>query len=110
LFAGFGCALGELVGYGIGRGSRKIIIKKYEKSIKKYENWFGDGKVIFPIIVVFAATPLPDDIVGIVCGLFKYDVKKFLIASFIGKLIMNTALALGGYYGINLILKVFGGL
>jgi membrane protein YqaA with SNARE-associated domain len=107
-FAAIGCAFGELTGYGIGIGGRKIIEKKYRVFLQKYKKWFK-RKFIFPIIILFAATPLPDDIVGILCGVFKYDLRKFFIASFIGKFILNTALAFGGYYGIEWILTVLGG-
>jgi len=72
------------------------------------EKWIK-GHKSFPMIVVFAATPLPDDIVGIVCGIFNYDIKKFLLASFIGKVIMNTAIAWSGYYGFKAASTIFGG-
>ncbi len=109
LFAGIGCALGELTGYGLGMGGRKIIEKRYEKFLKKYKKWFK-GKKFFYVIVLFAATPLPSDVVGIVGGMFKYEIKRFLIASFFGKFIMNTTIALGGYYGIKWVLTISGGL
>lgn len=109
IFAGAGCALGELSGYFLGRGGRKIIEKKYKKGLDKYKKLLKP-KIMFPVIILFAATPLPDDVVGIVCGMIKYDIKKFLISSFIGKLIMNTAIALGGYYSIQWVLRAFGGL
>lgn len=108
LSAAAGSALGELTGYGLGIGGGKIIEKKYKTFIKKHKKLFG-RRFIFPVIILFAATPLPDDVVGIVCGIFKYDVKKFLIASFIGKLILNLALAFGGYYGLTWVKNVLGG-
>ena len=106
--AGVGNALGELTGYALGKGGGKIIEKKYKKETEKYRKWFKKDRV-FPLIVLFAATPLPDDVVGIVCGMFNYKLKKFIVASLIGKIIMNLALAWGGYYGIKFILTVFGG-
>lgn len=102
--AGLGAAMGEATGYGLGRGGIKVINKKYENKVKKYKKFFTRDNLFF-WIVIFAATPLPSDIVGLVCGLFKYDFKKFIVASIIGKCIMNLFLAFGGFYTIPWIIK-----
>jgi membrane protein YqaA with SNARE-associated domain len=105
IVAGAGSAIGELTGYILGRGGKKTIEKKEIKWIKKGEDWFRRGRG-FWFIFIFAATPLPDDVAGIVAGLFSYSWKKFLLASFIGKTILNIAIALGGFYGIGAILTL----
>jgi len=107
LSSALGATLGELTGYALGVGGRKVIEKKWKKWIKKIEILFQKYGG-FWVIMLFAATPLPDDIVGIVGGTLDYPVKKFFVASFIGKLILNLALAYGGFYGIDWILKSFG--
>ena len=103
--AGTGAALGELVGYIFGRAGRKIGQKKFEKELDKarkmFEKYGG-----FLALIIFAATPLPDDVAGIIAGLLKYDVKRFFIAVSIGKIIFHLVLAYGGYYGINWILDL----
>jgi membrane protein YqaA with SNARE-associated domain len=109
IVAGAGSAIGELTGYLIGRGGREVIEKKHEKWLKKTQKWI-DKYGFFAVLVVFAATPLPDDIVGILAGVFEYDWKRFLLASFIGKVIMSLALAFGGYYGVGWAMSMFGGL
>ena len=106
LSAALGCAIGELTGYILGRGSRKVIEKKWKKQIRKTENYFKKYGG-FWVILFFAATPLPDDIVGIIGGTLDYSLKKFFIASFIGKLILNLILAFGGFYGVGWVLSVF---
>lgn len=106
--AGLGSALGELTGYGVGFVGKKAIEKKHEKWLKRANEWAGKYKM-FTVIVIFAATPLPDDVLGILCGVIKYDVKRFFLASLTGKLIMNISLALGGYYGLQWVITVFGG-
>lgn len=105
-FSALGCAFGELTGYGLGRGGNKVLKKKYERVLKIGERWFEKGKGFF-CIFFFAATPLPFDIVGLLGGMFNYSIKKFILASFLGKLIMNLILAFGGFYGINWILNIF---
>ena len=107
LASALGAAIGELTGYGLGWGGKKIIEKKWKKWIKRTEKMFCKYGG-FWVIILFAVTPLPDDIVGIVGGTLGYPLKKFFIASFIGKLILNLALAYGGFYGLHWVLRYFG--
>lgn len=107
LSAGLGAAIGEFTGYALGLGGRKFIGKKWKKDIKKVEKLFQKYGG-FLVIIIFAATPLPDDVVGIIAGTLKYPLKKFFIAAFIGKTILSLALAYGGLYGIKWILQYFG--
>ena len=106
LFSAFGSALGEGVSYGIGRGGGYFFKKKQEKYFLRAKEWFSKNRG-FAIIVIFAATPLPFDVVGIVGGTLNYNFKKFLLATFIGKLIASLILSFGGLYGIKWILDVF---
>jgi membrane protein YqaA with SNARE-associated domain len=105
LIAGIAAAIGELVGYGIGRGvvygRDKLVKRKKDRPLyKKIRNWFNSG--YGPLVIfIFAATPLPDDVVGLICGAMKYDIKKFFIATLVGKIILYLALAYAGFYGIG---------
>ena len=105
IVGGLGKALGETVGYVLGLGSRKIIDRKYKKEAKKWEKMFRIHGGFF-IIILFALTPLPDDIVGIVAGTLKYPFKKFLLASIIGKVTLTLILAYAGFYGIPGVLSL----
>ncbi len=105
LIAGFGSALGELTGYAVGYEGHNLI-KKYEKQLASAEVWFQKHKG-FLLIIIFAATPLPDDIVGIAAGAMKYPVKKFFLASLIGKIILSLFLAYSGLFGIRWIVSYF---
>jgi len=102
--AGMGAALGELVGYGFGWAGRKIGKKRLKERLEKAERMFKKYGGFFALIL-FAATPLPDDIVGIVSGILKYEIKRFFIAVLIGKIIFHLILAYAGYYGINWMLN-----
>jgi membrane protein DedA with SNARE-associated domain len=106
LAGGLGAAIGEFTGYVLGFGGRKLIKKKWKRDLDKTEKLFQKYGG-FLIITVFAATPLPDDIVGILGGTIKYPFKKFFLATLIGKLILHWILAYGGFYGINWVLDVF---
>ncbi|MFH0956785.1 MAG: VTT domain-containing protein [Candidatus Aenigmatarchaeota archaeon] len=100
IVAGAGSAIGELTGYAVGKGSNRVLSAKDQKWLKWGERWFTEKRG-FLFITIFAATPLPDDVTGILGGMFRYDWKRFLLASFIGKTILNIALALSGFYGIG---------
>jgi len=105
--AGAGSAIGELTGYLIGKGGGGAMKKKDVKWVKKGEKWFREGRG-FLFILIFAATPLPDDVTGILGGMFNYDWKRLLLASFIGKVAFNIVLALAGSFGLNSILGALG--
>jgi len=106
ILAGLGSAIGELTGYAIGRGAHRVVEKR-GPWFNRAEKWI-ERRGVFVVLVVFAATPLPDDIAGTVAGLLNYSWKKFLIASFIGKTAMCTAVAWAGYYGAGWLLAYFG--
>jgi len=106
LVSGLGAAIGEFTGYGIGVGSRKIIKRKWKKQIDETQKLFAKYGGFF-IIFIFAATPLPDDIVGIVGGIFRYPIKKYFLAVLLGKIVLNVIIAYAGFYGIKWIQNYF---
>lgn len=106
--AGLGAALGEGVGYGIGYGVEKTVNirdSKFGRQYKLAESLFK--RYGFLAIVLFAATPLPDDIVGLVCGAVKYPFFAFLFACSIGKTLMHWVLAYGGLYSLEFVKNIF---
>ena len=109
LVGGLGAAFGELTAYYVGMGGKRLVKKdEHNKWLERARAWF-DKRGAFPVIVLFAATPLPDDVLGLLCGLIKYDIKKFFVASLIGKIILTTALAWAGFYGMEVVLQIFEG-
>jgi len=108
IISAVGAAIGEVVGYVIGRGVNKATEKKRFKWLRKAEKW-TDHYGVFTVIFIFALTPLPDDIAGIISGTIKYDFKKFFLATLLGKIIMYSIIAWGGFIGINWVLTYFGG-
>ena len=102
LAAGAGATIGELTGYALGKGGKCVIERKHKKLLKDTKKWI-EKHGLFPMLVLFAATPLPDDIVGILGGIVSYNLKKFLTATFIGKVIAHVALAWAGFYGGQLL-------
>ena len=117
--AGLGSAIGELTGYGVGYGIRRAkhrlrkenkLERKLEKEEKKWDKTFRGyfhRKLGFVLIVLFAVTPLPDDIIGVFCGLVHYDVKRFFVATLIGKTVQGIVLAYIGLLGTGLFFSLF---
>jgi membrane protein YqaA with SNARE-associated domain len=97
IIAGLGAAIGELTGYILGMGGRHAIRKRYGKDLERVKGWV-ESHGMFSVLVLFAATPLPDDIVGIIGGMVRYDLKRFFLAVLIGKVILHVGIALGGLY------------
>ncbi len=103
LLAAIGSAVGETTGYLLGLGGKEILEKKYNRQLKRIKKMFSKyGSVAW--IIILGASPLPDDIAGVFCGVIKYEFKKYFIATFIGKLILYLILAYSGYYSIGWVL------
>ena len=106
VFAGAGAAIGELSGYLIGIGGRKVIGEKYKRKMdilmKLFER-FG------PIVIfVFALTPLPDDLLFIPLGVMRYKILHAFIPALIGKFVSNLIVAYAGRFFIYAIRDFFG--
>ncbi|MHA2282385.1 MAG: VTT domain-containing protein [Promethearchaeota archaeon] len=89
LIGGLGSALGELTGYAVGYGTKKIA---EERKSDLLNNVDGFGKIILenekrtPLyIFLFALTPLPDDILFLPLGMIKYSFWKCIIPGWLGK-------------------------
>src|SRR4030066_1826978 len=106
VFAGLGAAVGELSGYLIGLGGRKVIGVRYKRKmdiLMKLFQRFG------PIVIfVFALTPLPDDLLFIPLGVMRYKILHAFIPALIGKFVSNLIVAYAGRFFIYAIRDFFG--
>jgi membrane protein YqaA with SNARE-associated domain len=89
LIGGLGSALGELTGYAVGYGTKKIAEERNSELLTKVD---GFGKTLLvnekriPLyIFLFALTPLPDDILFLPLGMLKYPFWKSIIPAWVGK-------------------------
>ena len=106
--AGIGSATGELIGYGVGVGSKKFLLEKHEKKIKKIEKMFIKYRGGFTIIFFSFLPIVPTDLMGMFSGTIGYSIKKFYIFCIIGKTLRYLTIALGTYYGINIVTGLTG--
>lgn len=95
LFAGLGSSLGELTGYAVGYGGRKVLGGRQGK-------WWALGEYVmrrwgFLTVLAMASFPNPVfDAVGILAGSLRYPVHKLLLAILIGNTLKyGAAAALG---------------
>ena len=79
-----GSALGEFTGYAVGYAGRVIISKQQSVWYQRAEGWMRRKGSL--TIFVFALTPLPFDVVGLVAGALRFPFWKFLLATLAGRL------------------------
>jgi len=96
-------ALGKVVVYYIGRGMSKIVLKNISAETIELFNKLMD-KGIFLAIFIFAASPLPDDVLYIPVGVLKYSPIKFFVACFAGKIVITSVVAFSGEF-INFVMS-----
>jgi len=95
ILGGLGAALGKVIVLLIGFAARKVIPEKTKKNMKLFMKLAG--KSVFIAVLIFAASPLPDDILYIPLGAMGYSPFKFFAAAVIGKIIITyMALLFGG--------------
>ena len=105
LSGALGASIGNSTSYVLGLGGKEILEKKYEEGLKRTREGFK--KYGAPLwIILFYSTPLPDDLVGIFCGLIRYDFKKYFLAMFVGEFILALSLAYAGHYSLTWVLNV----
>jgi len=106
VFAGSGAAVGELSGYLIGLGGRRVISERYKKKMDILMRLFQRFGPI--IIFVFALTPLPDDLLFIPLGVMRYKILHAFIPALVGKFTSNLIIAYAGRFFIFTIRDIFG--
>lgn len=88
-----GATIGELTGFMAGFGGRVAI--RDHRHFKRVENWMT--KSGFLTLLILGAIPNPlFDLAGMFAGATNYPIKKFFLATFLGKSIKFLAVALLG--------------
>ena len=105
IVCGLGSTIGEFSAYFVGRGGREMIGERYGHRLE-------GAKVLvqrygMPIIFLFAALPLPDDLVLIPLGMLKYSLRKAMVAAFLGKVLMCTTVAYAGRFSFAIVRDLF---
>lgn len=87
LAGALGAALGKVVVYMMGRAARRKISAETRENLEVFVGAFK--RSAFLAVFLFAALPLPDDIVYVPMGVAGYSLKHFFAAVFLGKTIIT---------------------
>ncbi len=105
LTCGLGSTIGEFSAYMVGVGGRKVIEGRYGERLENARLLIE--RYGMAIIFLFALLPLPDDVILIPLGMMRYDLKKALIAAFLGKVAMCTIVAYAGRFSYTFVRDIF---
>lgn len=109
IVSGLGSALGEIVGYLIGRTARKVISLQRQKRLEALLHILTMRRALAPLLIfVFALTPIPDDLLFLPLGLAHYPLLATLIPSFLGKSAMAYLIAFGGRNYNEILISLVG--
>jgi membrane protein DedA with SNARE-associated domain len=96
IISAVGMVSAKLIIFRISYFGHKILQKENIKksklmvNIQKFVTKYG-----WRAALIVAATPIPDDVVYIVLGFSKYNILKFIVATFFGKFLINEFLIVG---------------
>ena len=100
-----GSMIGEMTGYGLGLVGGKAAegeFKKHKKLVATIKHYYR--RYAFWVIFMAAFLFFPFDLVGILSGMSRYDLKKFLLAGFLGKFLKTLVT----FYLIQNGIHIFG--
>jgi len=104
LAAGAGAALGELSGYLAGFSGQAVVedSKRYDQVV----SWMEKYGELTTLVLAFIPNPL-FDLAGLIAGLLKMPLWKFLLYCVIGKILKMMMFAYAGDWVINFLENLF---
>lgn len=112
LVTAIGATIGNLFPYVLGFSGGKVgdkILEQIKNGKKKwwhkhartFKRWFESNG--FLTLLIFAATPLPDNALSFLSGYMEYKKIRFFLATLIGKTIMSFIIVYTSRFGINIL-------
>ncbi|MEM0448652.1 MAG: DedA family protein [Methanomassiliicoccales archaeon] len=102
LVGSLGAMCGSSVAYGIARALGRPLVERYGRyifldgrKVKKAEDWFQRWGSLG--ILLGHAAPGIRSIISFPAGIFKMELKRFVIFTFFGALVWNSVLSTAGY-------------
>jgi len=111
LIVGLGAAIGETTAWLLGRSQTGSLEESSTgQQILKLRGQIGRGYGGL-LIFLYAASPLPDDILLIALGATKYPLWKALVFCFLGKVSLALIITLGAIHPLiqPILIQLFGG-
>jgi len=81
-----GATLGKLVVYFVAASFRLKLSSRAKDNLRLFASF--SKRLAFPLVVIFAATPAPDDLLYVPLGLSRYSLAYYFTGIFVGKSIM----------------------
>ena len=104
IVGGVGGTIGELTGYLLGVTGRRVVsAETVSRRLRRIPR-----RLFGPTLFLFAATPLPFDVAGILAGTLRFPVWWFLFWVGAGKILNTIAIAVAARYTIAWLERVFG--
>lgn len=98
VLGGIGAALGKVVVFYVGKLARRAISEQSKENLRIFVNL--SRRSVALAVFVFAASPLPDDIIYLPLGMTGYSVLRFFASVMIGKIVITfLATAFGASIG-----------
>ena len=94
IFAGTGAAIGELSGYMAGFSGQALV--ENSQRYQRLTQWMKRNGPLTVMISAFIPNPV-FDLTGIIAGILKMPISRFLIWAAIGKILKMTVIAMFGY-------------
>lgn len=85
LAGGLGATLGKILIFTVSRIGRKSLSEETKENTEYFVSLMKRKYMGFLIIVLFAITPLPDDVIYVPLGIAGYELLNFILGVFIGK-------------------------
>ncbi len=100
---GVGGTIGELTGYVLGVTGRRVVSAEVvERRLRRIPR-----RAFGPALFLFAVTPLPFDVVGILAGTVRFPIWRFLLWVGAGKILNTVAIAFAARYTIAWLQRAF---
>jgi len=106
LIGGLGATIGEITLYIFARLGRLVLSEERIRKLDVFKKFIEKYGAL--TVFIFAATPLPDDILYPILGLIKYDALYVFLACFAGKAILTGGIAYAGELSIEILDLLIG--
>ena len=106
IVSGLGATIGEMTGYLLGYGGRKLIAEDQRNSFSDYIKTRPRATPL--VIWLLAVSPVPDDFFIVPLGAAKYPWWKVAIPQFVGKSMFMVLAAWAGRYSLGFFEALLG--
>jgi len=100
LAGGTGAAIGELTGYMVGYSGRVLVLR--QKTYTRIQRWVKKWGAL--TIFFISVVPFFFDLAGIAAGVLRLPLWKFMIACWLGRILLYIVIALAGAWGWEVVL------